>query len=381
MIRGVLLSGLLLGALAGGWAAAQGNQAQALVAAKREADEANQRSEQLEAEAARATDDAARARAHSAALAARIEAAESEINAAQARIRIIEALRAAQRACLADRQEPVARLTAALETMARRPPALALVQPGSLSEVVHVRSMLAATLPVIRQRTAALRGEVAAGTALRRQADIAVAALRRSQQDLKVQRVALAKLEADEIRRSQGFAQSAMSQSDRALALGEKARDIGALMDTLDYQAKVRASLAGLPGPALRPGTSDAPPPAAPRYILPVDGRLVTGTGEISDAGVHARGLTFEASPDTEIVAPRAGRVVYAGRFRGYGNILILDHGGGWTSVVTNIGALAAARGETVAMGAPIGRTGPGRPRVTVELRRRGLTVPITPLL
>jgi hypothetical protein len=34
--------------------------------------------------------------------------------------------------------------------MARRPPALALVQPGSIDEVVHVRSLLASTLPVIR---------------------------------------------------------------------------------------------------------------------------------------------------------------------------------------------------------------------------------------
>jgi hypothetical protein len=79
------------------------------------------------------------------------------------RIRIIEGLRAQQRARLAERQEPVVRLTAALQTMARRPPALAMVQPGSIDDVVHVRSVLASTLPIIRARTPSLREEVKGG--------------------------------------------------------------------------------------------------------------------------------------------------------------------------------------------------------------------------
>src|SRR3546814_9500686 len=86
-------------------------------------------------------------------------------------------MRADQRARLAERQGPVIRLTAALQMMARRPPALALVQPGSLDDAVHVRALLASTLPVIRARTAALREEVEAGNQLRDQAALAKAAL------------------------------------------------------------------------------------------------------------------------------------------------------------------------------------------------------------
>lgn len=382
MTRRLIFPALLIAGLAGGYAMAQGAEVGALAAAKREAEQATRRSERLEAQAAKATDEAGKARTQASAVAARIEAAEAGITAAETRIRIIENLRAEQRARLAERQEPVVRLTAALQTMARRPPALALVQPGSLDEVVHVRSLLASTLPIIRARTARLRAEVDRGNALRRQADVAVAALERSQQELKTQRVALARLEAVELRRSQSLVDSAMVQSDRALALGEEARDIGARIDTLGYQAKIRASLAMLPAPAPRPGRAPAPPPArAPRYILPVSGRLVTGMGEISDAGVHARGLTFEVAPGAAIVAPRDARVAYAGKYRGYGSIVILDHGGGWSSVITDLAAIEVTLGARVRLGAPLGRAGSAKPRITVELRRRGRPFPIAPLL
>jgi septal ring factor EnvC (AmiA/AmiB activator) len=143
--------------------------------------------------------------------------------------------------------------------------------------------------------------------------------------------------------------------------------------------------LAGLPGPVPRPAiaqTGDSPPaPRLPGYRLPIAGRVVTGTGEISDAGIHARGLTLEANGPSDVVAPAPGRVAYAGRFRGYGEIVIIDHGGGWTSLVTNLAARGVETGASVAAGAPIGRTGAGRSRVSVELRFSGRPVAITPML
>lgn len=376
---------MLVAALAAGLAAAQAqgpSEAQALAQAKREAEQATSRSVQLENEAAKATGAAAKARAASAATAARIEAAEAEITAAEARIRIVEGLRAEQRARLAERQGPVVRLTAALQTMARRPPALALVQPGSLNDVVRVRSLLASTLPVIRARTAALRAEVERGNALRRQADLARTALVRSQDELKAQRIAFARLEARQRARSQSLSESALFESDRALALGEEARSLAALMDTLDYQADVRRSLSGLPGPALRPGAEIARNAATrPAYRVPVDGAVVIGMGEISDAGVHARGLTFETPANSDVVAPRSGRVAYAGPFRDYGGIVIIDHGGGWTTLVTHLASVRVRVGQKLAAGEPLGRTAPARSRVTVELRRDGQPVAIAPLV
>ena len=384
-MRALLLPALLL-ALGGGWAAAQGvgagSEAGPLALAKREADAARIRSEQLELRARQATGEAARARAESAALAARIQSAEAEITAAETGLRLIEQLRRAQRARLAEKQAPLIRLTAALQTMARRPSALALVQPGSVDDIVHVRSLLASTLPVIRERTAALREEVRRGDALRREAETAYAALTRSREDLRKRRVALAQFEQRQRARSESLMDSAVAESDRALALGEEARELAALAGTRAFQNQLRRRLAELPGPALRPGTQARPPArGGPAYVLPVAGRLVVGMGEISDAGVHARGLTFETAPGAEIVAPAAGRIAFAGPFSGYGRIVIVDHGGGWTSTFTDLASLGVKAGDRVRTRQPLGRAPARSPRVTVELRRNGRPFPIAPLV
>lgn len=389
-MRRVLLPLLFLLALPG---AAPGLRAtaEALEQAKRDAARAAARSAELEAAAARAGDEAARARAARAAVASRIVAAEAEIAAAEARIRLVAALRARQRARLATQQEPIVRLAAALQTMARRPPALALVQPGSLRDVVHVRALMAAQMPAVHARTAGLRAEVARGLRLQRQADLAAATLRDGRSRLEGERASLARLEAQQRIRSAALTDESMHEADRSMALGEEARDIVDLMGRLDAQADVRERLASLPGPSLRPpvpGRAALPAPDGPAtaarslaYRLPVTGRLIRGLGEVSEAGVRARGLTIAARPDALVVAPARGRVAYAGRFRGYDNIVIVEHGGGWTSLVTGLATLRVGVGEAVEQGSPLGRTDGGRAGVTVELRRGGRPVDIVPLL
>jgi septal ring factor EnvC (AmiA/AmiB activator) len=381
-MRRLFLLPLIAIAAFGAWAAAAEEQPSApqdLVVAKRQADAARRRSERLEAAARNATGAAQRARAEADAIAARIEAAEADITAGQARLRLIAELRRAQRARLAEQQGSLIRLTGALQTLAQRPPALALVQPGSLGEVVHVRALLASSLPVIQARTAGVRAEMAEGDRLRRQAEAALAALRHSQDDLRGRRLALAQLEGRQRARSEGLVQSAIAESDKALAFGEQARALAALQGTRAFQAQLAARLAELPDPAPRPVNRDAPGSAS--YTIPVRGRLVTGEGELSDAGVHARGVTLEAAPNADVVAPAAGRVAFAGHFRTYGRVVILDHGGGLTTTITALGSLAVRVGDRVARGAPLGRTAAAPATVSVELRRDGRPVAIAPLL
>ena len=353
----------------------------ALRLAQQEANQALARSQRLEQEAAKATTDAARARAEAEALAARIEAGEADITAAEQRVRIAEALAAGRRARLAERQKPVVRLTAALQTMARRPPALALVQPGSLDDVVRVRSVLASTLPRIRAQTASLRAEVAEGNRFRQGAANAHRALLAAREELQRRRIALARFETQQRQRSQSLAQSALVESDRALALGEEARELARRAGTREAQERLGARLADLPGPVPRPNSGGTPARGRAAYMLPVEGRLVTGVGELSDGGVHARGLTIAAAPDAEVVAPADGRIVHAGRFRSYGEVVIIDHGGGLQSVVTDLASLAVTVGQRVRRGDRIGRAGTEEPRVSIELRRAGRPVAIAPLL
>ena len=112
--------------------------------------------------------------------------------------------------------------------------------------------------------------------------------------------------------------------------------------------------------------------------MLPADGRLVSGFGEARPGAVRTRGVAIAVRPGALAVAPAAGRIAFAGPYRGYGTIAIIEHGGGWTSVITGLARIDARVGEQVIAGAPLGLAGPRQPVLGVELRRAG--EPVNPL-
>lgn len=362
-----------------------------LAEAKAQSAAAQARADKLEAAAASERDEARKARAQEAAVAARIQHAEADIAAAQARITIIRRLLDQQRARLAEKQGPIVRLMAALQSLARRPAVISLVQPGSVNDLVHVRAVLGTVLPQVKLRTADVRADLARTRRLQAGATLAVQTLGESRTRLEAERLALTRLEAEHRLRSRALGRDALFESDRAIALGERARDIVDLMDQLGNQAETRAALEALPGPLPRPPRpGEAPSPIdtmgwsrdAPPYRLPVDGQVVTGLGEISEAGVRSRGLTIATSSGAQVIAPAAGRIVFSRRFRDYGTVIIIDHGGGWTSLIANLGSASVAVGERVAQGTPIGRAATAdEPRVTIELRRKDRAIDMTRLL
>lgn len=363
----------------------------ALKAARRQAVEARERAERLDQQAGLAGQEAERARRQAAAMAARIQESEADIQAAQARVAIVTRLQRAQAARLAEKQEPVVRLTAALQSMARRPLALALAQPGTMSDAIHMRAVLASVLPVIRQRTAGLRADLAKSRELRATAQQAAQSLTDSRDELARRQAALRDLETRKRVAARDLQSGSALEGERALALGEKARDITDLMGRLEDAGRVRDALAALPGPTPRPPRPDqaampveSQPRAAagpPPYRLPVVGQLVTGLGEVSGSGVRSRGLTLATQGGAQVIAPTAGRIGFAGPYRGYGQILIIDHGQGWTTLITGLHRLSVAVGDSVRQGDPVAVTGPGQPQITVELRRNGRPVDIVPLV
>jgi len=151
----------------------------------------------------------------------------------------------------------------------------------------------------------------------------------------------------------------------------------------------LRAELARLPGAILRPArpedaqvtaTQPIEPAAAPLrgYLLPVAGRLVAGFGAAAPGEPRSRGIVLGARAGAQVVAPAPGRVAFAGPYRGFGQIAIIEHDGGWTSLVTGLARLDARVGDSLIAGSPLGAAGPGQPLVSVELRRDG--VPVNPL-
>ncbi len=323
----------------------------------------------LEARAAEARDAADRTARELDALRGRVAATEADIAAAQARVALVRGLQRTRAARLGERQRPVVELMAGLEARRRRPPVLALLQPTSLDDLVHTRAVLATVAPAVQARTAALRSELREARALEVTARAAVSALRTARGRLVDDQRRLAEAEAAARAEGRALAGEALGEGDRALALGEEAFDIADRLGTLERARTTTARLAALPAAIPRPGARAAPP-RAPVYRLPLDAPLTVGLGELSDTGVTAKGLGFRAARGALVRAPAAGRVAFAGPWRRYGRILVIDHGGGWTTLLTGLGALGVRAGAPVAAGQPLARAAGEPLPVTVELRR-----------
>ena len=346
------------------------------------------RAGKLEVSAAQASAAAEKSAQATAALAARIQQAEAGVAAGEARIALIERERTILRDRLAQRQAPLVRLTAALQLMSRRPLALSVVRPGSLRDMVHLRAVLESMLPAVRRQTAGLRAGILRARQLRAEVRGAQAGLRGEQGRLGERRRALAGIETRQRLASRAVRGDANREADRALALGEQARDLTSLVGTLEQAGALRSRLAALPGPVLRPVqpgaaqvaefAATASPIAGLDYILPLAGTIVTGFGEAAGGGgLRSRGVTIAARDGAQVVAPAAGRVAFAGRYKGFGQIAIIEHDGGWTTLVTDLAAVAPAVGDRVVQGAPLGVAGVGQPRITIELRKDGEPVDI----
>ena len=385
MRRWVILTGMVLAVAGTGIISAEpvADGLAKLAGARRAAAEAAARAAALSAEAAQENVATKRAARDERASAARVVAAEALLNAAQLRVLLVNRSLAERRERLRGQQQPTARLLAALTSLARRPAIAAIAQPGSIDDLVHIRAVLGATLPIVQERTRGLRDEIARTRALRKESITASSALRADRKALQTARAHFAELVATHGARSRALSKDALSVSDQALAMGEVARDLVDQMVVADQRKATAAELAALTGPVL--GSRDdmiMQPPSGDAYRLPVTGRLITGLDELSPNGVRSRGLTFAAGQKMVVVAPAGGTVRFAGPFRSYRAIVIIDHGDGWTTLLSGLSDVRVRAGQHIRAGMTVGRTGDGTEQmITVELRRDGKPQDIVALL
>lgn len=367
---------------------AQGNapsldaQQQALRDAKFKANTAERRSEFLRQEASNAANAADRLVAQRAVLSAEMDAATAQIEAANARIAIISRRQGVQRAQLGQESEPMLRLNAALQQMTGRPTVLMIAQPGQRADYIHLRAVMATVQPEIIRRTSVIRQQIAVQNELRAQELIALQSLDNARTRLKSRRISLARLEGDARGRAGDFSADAALEFEQAIAQGERARDIVENIDTLRTSGENAASLAALDGPVLRSSQMAQSRVQSRRaYVIPGGATLVLGFNELNNTGYRERGIRLALPPSSFISAPAAGRISYAGSYRSFGQIVIIEHGSGWTTLVTNLAALEVAKGATVRQGARLGQTREDRSEITLELRRNGRIMDIAALV
>jgi septal ring factor EnvC (AmiA/AmiB activator) len=323
----------------------------------------------LEKAASEAHTKADRLHAEQAAAARAIEAAEARISAANARLQLASAYIAAHRQQLAAEQQPVASLLAGLATMARRPPLLALADHGSAVQLVEMRLLLDSTLPVIRSRTSRLSAQLAEGQRLQQAALAARTEIARSRDNLIARRQQYAALEQKALQQSLASGGQALSSSDVAMAAGEDVEKLRGEQASNQSIRNVAAQLAGdepAPFSPFAPDGQSSRPPFA--YQLPAAAPVTEGLDAVNDSGVRSRGVSLATGRGAPVTAPADGVVKFAGPFRDYDGVLIIDHGAGWLSVIVNV-ASTLHPGDRVALGQGVGQAlGP----LEIELSQNG---------
>lgn len=356
-------------------------QQQALRDAKAKALAAERRSELLRQEASNAETTADRLVTQRAVLSAEIAAAEAQIEAANARIAIIGRRQRAQRAQLGQESEPMLRLNAALQQMTGRPTALMIAQPGQREDYIHLRAVMATVQPEIVRRTGALRQQIAVQNELRSQELVALKSLSEARTRLQSRRAALARLEGDARGKAGDLSADAAVEFEQAIAQGERARDLVGRIDTQRLSSEKAAELAALDGPSLRQNIEPRNITAGKAYILPARGNVVSGFNELNITGYRERGIRMVVAAASPIVAPAAGKVTFAGRYRSYGQIVIIEHGNGWNTVITNLDAVQVSKGQPINQGGLLGTSGDEAAEIGVELRKNGRVMDIAALL
>ena len=335
--------------------------------ARAEQASAEARAAKLQSAAEAAQDKAQRLRLQQVAAAEAMEAAEARITAAGLQLQRLSAAAAAQRQTLAEQQRPLSGLLGGLGIMGQRPPLLALTDRSSADEFVRVRILLDATMPAIRSRTAAVSQQLRRLERLQVQAAAAKAELSAGRRNLAAQRQQFASLERQALERAAAAGGQALSAGDVGMAAAEQVEQLEAERARISGSARLVSALAadGLPASPLRPGRQSFGPPS---YRLPIAGQVTDGLGSVSANGVRSRGITIAAARGAQLVSPAAGVVRFAGPFRDYDGVIIIDHGGGWTSLIVNAGPSVTV-GAKVGAGQPIGRA---LGAIQVELSRNG---------
>jgi septal ring factor EnvC (AmiA/AmiB activator) len=327
----------------------------ALQQARAEAEAGEKEAQRLEQLAQKALGTAAELRAKRLAAAQAIVAAEARISAADAELRLVNARQRALQQRLRQEQQPVAALLAGLVMMGRRPPLLAIADGGSTDELVRVRILVNSTLPVIRARTAGLSKQINDQSRLKQAAVAARADLQRSRLTLAERREQFAALEAQALAAASTSSGKALIAGDTALAAGETIESLSGDAQDARLAAGVAAMLASeAPAPS---GPASSRPQGAPfAYVLPSDAPVLVGLGSVSRSGVRSRGLTLATGRGLPVRTPASGTIRYAGPYRDYDGVVIIDHGGGWMSLIVNV-ATERRKGERVRLGEPLGRT------------------------
>lgn len=316
------------------------------------------------------------------------------------------------------RRGVLAEVLAALQRMGRNPPPALLVTPEDALGSVRSAILLGAVVPGIRHETENLAADLQALSGVRKE----ITAQKQSLGDDMASRLEeerrMNMLIAEKQKLKQRSATELASERRKAEQLASQATSLEGLIGSLEGQiSSVReAAEAARAEEEKRRQMSDAQreearelaKSAAPdknriapayafsdlqkKLALPVAGSVLRRFGDADGTGHSLQGMMLETSAGALVTAPSDGWIVFAGTFRSYGQMIILNPGDGYHVVLSGLDSVSVQQGQFVVAGEPLGTMGnkrvasaaalaleTERPTLYIEFRKDGKPVDSRP--
>ena len=396
---------LLLFSLAVPIAAAAQNVGGGLKEAERELQRSQSKSRTLDRQDERLGRELGQLRRARVLAARQIQALEAKINELETEVRELDAAEKVKNALLADRRAQYAEVLSAIHRLSLLPPEAVVVQPLKPADLVRTAILLQSTVPRLQDQASRIRDDLLALDETRDHILESRRRLEDARKEIDAQRGRLAALQREKSRERDEIAAARRAEAGRLAALTAKVTDLRDLFRRLEADRERARTAAPQAKPQANPGIpaeNDAGRPAAAgpaetalwsrrpislakgRLPLPVVGRVKGRYGEVIRPGITRKGIEIETAAEAQVVAPYDGKVVFAGDFRGYGQLLIIEHSEGYHSLLAGMTRIDGTPGQWLLAGEPVGVMGPAaeeKPSLYVEFRRKGQPINLLPWL
>jgi murein hydrolase activator len=339
--------------------------------------------------------------------AARVRDVEASIDATETRLKQLDEQDRLFQTSLDQRRSVIVEILAALQRVGRQPPPALAVQPEDALQAVRTAITLGAVIPEMRAQADALAGDLTdllkvrkdiVGERQQHAKDLEVLALeqlrlnmlldaRQKNQDAAEQALETARQHAADLALQVDSLKDLIAKLEAGLDPATRAARLNAR--TIEEDA-TRPDLAALKDPGrLAPAVAFAATRGHLR--LPVNGVRIREFGGSDGAGGTEKGLSIAAHAGAEITSPCDGWVVYAGPFRSYGQLLILNAGGGYHVLLAGMERISVDLGQFVLTGEPVAvmssgsqvsaavASGTKQPVLYVEFRKDGTPIDPSP--
>ncbi len=376
------------------------------------------KSRQLQDSIAALNQDTARIKDELIASAARRKDLEAKISDGEDRLAKLGIREDAVKASLRERRDVLAEVLAALQRMGRNPPPALLVSPEDALASVRSAILLGAVVPGIRSETDKLVSALKELTDLRQAIAVEKEQLTGTMTASLEEEKRLDLLRLENEKRNTQTASALEAERKRSEELAAKATSLEGLVSSLENEissvreAKEKERLEQERLAALSQSErdkveaqTDAGMPdknrIAPAYAfsslkgklaMPVSGEVLRRFGDADGTGHFSKGIVVATGPEALVTAPADGFVVFAGEFRSYGRMIILNAGDGYHLVLTGMDNVRTRQGMFVFSGEPIASMGAKRvasaaalaletdkPTLYIEFRKDGVPVDSQP--